>query len=107
MQTVCPALSQHGVDICDAATHRCINPVLTIVAAIAWGKPVFLSHPDRREEANAARKLLAADSAGALPICEATLCLITLEHAWLDQCAVHQQQETEQSGKDAQHLSRM
>ncbi len=39
--------------------------MLTIVAAIAWGKPVFLSHPDRREEANAARKLLAADSAGA------------------------------------------
>ena len=46
--------------------YRCINPVLTIVAAIAWGKPVFLSHPDRREEANAARKQLAADSAGAL-----------------------------------------
>lgn len=38
--------------------------MLTIVAAIAWGKPVFLSPPDRREEANAARKRLAADSAG-------------------------------------------
>ena len=48
------------------ATCRCIDPVLTIVAAMAWGKPVFLSPPDKREEANAARKKLAADSAGEL-----------------------------------------
>ena len=46
------------------AKHRSINPALTIVAAIAWGKPVFLSPSDKREDANAARKQRAADSGG-------------------------------------------
>ena len=38
--------------------------MLTIVAAMAWGRPVFLSPPDKREEAKIARKQLAAESAG-------------------------------------------
>ena len=65
--------------------------MLTIVAAIAWGKPVFLSHPDRREEANAARKLLAADSAGALSVRSATSCLITFKYVLISvSCTDHE-----------------
>ena len=60
--------------------------MLTIVAAVAWGKPVFLSHPDRREEANSARKLLAADSAGMsyLEVCHGVLCEVALKLAQAD-----------------------
>ena len=38
------------------AILRCLDPVLTIVAAQAFGKPVFWSTPDKREEALQAKK---------------------------------------------------
>lgn len=44
---------------------RCVGPVLTVVAAMAHGRPVFQSPPDRREEAELAKKRLTGDSAAA------------------------------------------
>lgn len=38
------------------AILRCLDPVLTIVAAQAFGKPVFWSTPDKREEALQAKQ---------------------------------------------------
>lgn len=32
---------------------RCLDPVLTIAAAQGWGRPVFWSAPDKREEVGA------------------------------------------------------
>lgn len=32
------------------ALLRCLDPVLTIAAAQGWGRPVFWSTPDKREE---------------------------------------------------------
>lgn len=51
----------------DRSLHgcRCVGPVLTVVAAMAHGRPAFQSPPDRREEAEAARARLTADSAAA------------------------------------------
>jgi hypothetical protein len=39
--------------------------MLTIVAAMGYGRPIFLSPPDKREEANAAKKKLTGASAAA------------------------------------------
>ncbi|PRW33164.1 P-loop containing nucleoside triphosphate hydrolase isoform A [Chlorella sorokiniana] len=39
---------------------RCLDPVLTIAAAQGWGRPVFWSTPDKREEAEVARRSVAA-----------------------------------------------
>jgi hypothetical protein len=47
------------------ALLRCLDPVLTIAAAQAWGRPIFWSPPDRRD----AVSVLAGD----------TLCLL----AWV------------------------
>ena len=44
---------------------RCLTPVLTIVAAMGYGRPIFGSPPDKRDEANAAKKQLTAASAAA------------------------------------------
>lgn len=43
--------------------RRCVGPVLTIVAAMAHGRPVWQSPPDRRQEADAAKAALTAGSA--------------------------------------------
>jgi ATP-dependent RNA helicase DHX57 len=61
-------LGQHLVQMpCDpklgkmliySAILRCVDPVLTIAAAQAFGKPVFWSSPDSREEAAAAKSKL-------------------------------------------------
>lgn len=32
------------------ALLRCLDPVLTIAAAQGWGRPVFWSTPDKRQE---------------------------------------------------------
>ena len=40
-----------------------MGPVLTIVAAMAHGRPVFHSPPDRRAEADAAKAALTAAAA--------------------------------------------
>ena len=45
--------------------HRCIGPALTIVAAMAHGRPIFQSPPDRRQEADVAKRALTAGSAAA------------------------------------------
>lgn len=42
---------------------RCVGPVLTVVAAMGYGRPAFQSPPDRREEAELAKRQLTADSA--------------------------------------------
>ena len=44
---------------------RCLTPMLTIVAAMGYGRPIFGSPPDKRDEANAAKKQLTAASAAA------------------------------------------
>lgn len=46
------------------ALLRCLDPVLTIAAAQGFGRPVFFSPPDRREEAEAAKRALVAHVAG-------------------------------------------
>lgn len=33
--------------------QRCLDPILTIAAAQGWGRPVFWSPPDKREEVGA------------------------------------------------------
>ena len=48
-----------------ACVCRCCGPVLTIAAALAHGRPVFQSPPDRRGEADAAKKALCEGSAAA------------------------------------------
>ena len=39
---------------------RCLSPVLTIVAAMAYGRPVFVAPLDKRDEARAAKLSLAS-----------------------------------------------
>ena len=39
--------------------------MLTIVAAMGYGRPIFVSPPDRRDEANAAKQRLTSESAAA------------------------------------------
>ncbi|CAL8471800.1 g11342 [Coccomyxa elongata] len=48
-----------------AVILRCVGPVLTVVAAMGYGRPAFQSPPDRREEAELAKRQLTADSAAA------------------------------------------
>ncbi len=43
-----------------ACMLRCLNPMLTIAAAMGYGRPLFSSPPDRRAEADAARRSLLA-----------------------------------------------
>ena len=45
-----PALSAAGKMLLYGALLRCLDPVLTIAAAQGWGRPVFWSSPDKREE---------------------------------------------------------
>ncbi len=59
--------------------RRCVGPILTIAAAMAHGRPVFQSPPDRRDEAEAAKKQLTADSAAAR---SDHLALVTAFSAW-------------------------
>jgi len=44
---------------------RCLDPCLTIAAALGLGRSVWLSPPDRRSEANAARQVIAQAAGGA------------------------------------------
>ena len=48
-----------------ACSCRCLSPMLTIVAAMGYGRPIFVSPPDRRDEANAAKQRLTRESAAA------------------------------------------
>jgi ATP-dependent RNA helicase DHX57 len=49
----------------------CLDPVLTIAAAMSAGKSAFYSPPDRREEANQARFGLALDKSDHLTLMNA------------------------------------
>lgn len=40
------------------AMLQCMDPILTIAAAMSYGRPMFLSPQDKREEAGAKRKEL-------------------------------------------------
>lgn len=42
-----------------AAILQCTDPLLTVAAALSYGRPVFLSPPTARDEANAARARIA------------------------------------------------
>ena len=44
---------------------RCLDPMLTIVSALAYGRSMFVSPPDRRDEANAAKRQLSEQGAAA------------------------------------------
>ena len=48
--------------ICTVLSCRCVSPILTVVAAMTHGRSVFVSPPDKREEANLARANLIANS---------------------------------------------
>ena len=45
------------------AMLRCLDPLLTVAAAQGHGRPVFFSPPDKREEAEAAKRTLIANVA--------------------------------------------
>ena len=47
------------------ACVRCMGPVLTLAAAMAYGRPIFYAPPDRRAEAEAAKRALTANAAAA------------------------------------------
>ncbi|KAK9809193.1 hypothetical protein WJX72_011126 [[Myrmecia] bisecta] len=47
------------------AMLRCLGPVLTIAAAMAYGRPIWQSPPDKRAEAEAAKRSLTGDGAAA------------------------------------------
>ena len=64
---------------------RCCAPVLTIAAALAHGRPVFQSPPDRRTEADAAHKALCEGSAAAKSDHLAILAAFSRFHAALAQ----------------------
>lgn len=42
------------------AMLQCMDPILTIAAAMSYGRPMFLSPQDKREEAGAKRRELYA-----------------------------------------------
>ena len=44
---------------------RCLSPILTVVAALAYGRPIFVSPHEKRAEAKAAKLSLIASSAAA------------------------------------------
>lgn len=48
-----------------AAVLRCTDPVLTVAAAVSYGRPVFLSPEAARADANAARKEIIGGSLAA------------------------------------------
>lgn len=48
-----------------AAMLQCTDPLLTVAAAVSYGRPVFLSPEAARAEANAARKEIIGESLAA------------------------------------------
>jgi len=56
--TVMPVDPRVGKMLVVGALLRCAGPVLTIAAAMAHGRSIFFSPPDRRQEANAAKQAL-------------------------------------------------
>lgn len=48
-----------------AAILQCTDPLLTVAAAVSYGRPVFLSPEAARAEANAARREIIGDSLAA------------------------------------------
>lgn len=53
--TVMPVDPRVGKMLVVGALLRCAGPVLTIAAAMAHGRSIFFSPPDRRQEANVGR----------------------------------------------------
>ncbi|KAK9846310.1 hypothetical protein WJX81_001334 [Elliptochloris bilobata] len=60
-----PCDARLGKALLYGAMLRCVGPVLTAAAAMAYGRPVFLSPHERRAEADAAKRALAAGGAAA------------------------------------------
>jgi ATP-dependent RNA helicase DHX57 len=50
---MCPIASPAGKMLLYGALLRCLDPVLTIAAAQGWGRPIFWSPPDKRDEVRA------------------------------------------------------
>lgn len=83
------------------AACRCVDPILTIVAAMAHGRSVFVSPPDKRAEAAAARGSLTAGSAAAK---SDHLAVIAAFNAWTAALAKGGRQ---QAHSVSQHLSNL
>ena len=60
-----PCDARLGKALLYGAMLRCVGPVLTVAAAMAYGRPVFVSPPDRRAEADAAKRALTAGGSAA------------------------------------------
>jgi hypothetical protein len=56
-----------------------MGPVLTLAAAMAYGRPIFYAPPDRRAEADAAKRALTANAAAAK---SDHLAIIAAYNAW-------------------------
>jgi len=57
--TQLPLDAHIGKMLVHAAVLRCLDPCLTIAAALGHGRPIWLAPPDRREEAAAAKQIIA------------------------------------------------
>jgi ATP-dependent RNA helicase DHX57 len=62
-----------------ACMLRCLSPMLTIAAAMGYGRPLFMSPPDKRSEADASRRSLLA---GAVTAKSDHLAMVAAFNAW-------------------------
>lgn len=57
-----PIASAAGKMLLYGALLRCLDPVLTIAAAQGWGRPIFWSPPDKRDEVRGGGACVCADA---------------------------------------------